>query len=65
MTTSAARAVGDTGRRAAVSLNWLYWLIPLLAILAVLIYLFARPAEQVVQPGVPVSYTHLTLPTKA
>src|SRR5499427_1150420 len=40
VTTSAARAIGDTGQRAAaVSLNWLYWLIPLLAILAVLIYL--------------------------
>src|SRR5262245_11798218 len=37
VTTSAARAIGDTGQRvAAVSLNWLYWLIPLLAILAVL-----------------------------
>src|SRR5262249_31536204 len=35
VTTSAARGVGDTGRRAAVSLNWLYWFIPLLAILAV------------------------------
>src|SRR6516162_3528346 len=54
VTTSAARAIGDTGQRAAaVSLNWLYWLIPLLAILAVLIYLFAKPAEQVVQPSVP------------
>jgi hypothetical protein len=55
VTTSAARAIGDTGQRAAaVSLNWLYWLIPLLAILAVLIYLFARPTEQVaVQPGAP------------
>ena len=53
VTTSAARAIGDTGQR-AVSLNWLYWLIPLLAILAVLIYLFARPTEQVVvQPGAP------------
>src|SRR5215510_5333265 len=32
VTTSAARAIGDTGQRAAaVSLNWLYWLIPLLA----------------------------------
>src|SRR6516225_403755 len=52
-TTSAARAIGDTGQRAAsVSRNWLYWLIPLLAILALLIYFF-RPAEQVVQPGVP------------
>jgi hypothetical protein len=58
VTTSAARAIGDTGQRAAgaaaaVSLNWLYWLIPLLAIVAVLIYLFAKPAEQVVQPSVP------------
>jgi len=52
VTASAARAVGDTGRRAAVSLNWLYWFIPLLAILAVLIYLFAKPAEQVAQQGV-------------
>jgi hypothetical protein len=52
-TTSAARAIGDTGQRAAsVSRNWLYWLIPLLAILAVLIYLFAKPAEQVAQQGV-------------
>jgi hypothetical protein len=55
VTTSAARAIGDTGQRAAaVSLNWLYWLIPLLAILAVLIYLFAKPAEQVAQQGVAV-----------
>jgi Bacterial protein of unknown function (DUF937) len=58
VTASAARAVGDTGRRTAgattaVSLNWLYWLIPLLAIVALLIYFFARPAEQVVQPSVP------------
>ena len=54
VTTSAARAIGDTGQRAAaVSLNWLYWLIPLLAIVALLIYFFARPAEQVVQPSVP------------
>jgi hypothetical protein len=58
VTTSAARAIGDTGQRAAgaaaASLNWLYWLIPLLVILAVLIYLFARPTEEVVvQPGVP------------
>jgi len=53
VTTSAARAIGDTGQRAAaVSRNWLYWLIPLLAILAVLIYLFAKPAEQVAQQGV-------------
>jgi hypothetical protein len=52
VTTSATRAIGDTGQR-AVSLNWLYWLIPLLAIVALLIYFFARPAEQVVQPSVP------------
>jgi hypothetical protein len=53
VTTSAARAMGDTGQRAAaVSLRWLYWLIPLLAILAVLIYLFAKPAEQVAQQSV-------------
>jgi hypothetical protein len=54
---TAVRAVSDTGRRAAgvassASLNWLYWLIPLLAIAALLFYLFARPAEQVVQQGV-------------
>ena len=54
VTTSAARAIGDTGQRAAaVSFNWLYWLIPLLAIVALLIYFFAKPAEQVVQQGVP------------
>src|SRR5215510_13393951 len=54
VTTSAARAIGDTGQRAAaVSLNWLYWVIPLLAIIALLIYFFAKPAEQVVQPSVP------------
>jgi hypothetical protein len=55
---STARVVSDTGRRAAgaaasTSLNWLYWLIPIAAIAALLIYLFARPAEQVVQQGVP------------
>src|SRR5262245_35197991 len=55
VTTSAARAIGDTGQRAAgaAALNWLYWLIPLLAIVALLIYFFAKPTEQVVQPGVP------------
>jgi hypothetical protein len=54
VTTSAARAIGDTGQRAAaVSLNWLYWLIPLLAIVAALIYFFVKPAEQVVQPSAP------------
>jgi hypothetical protein len=54
VTTSAARAIGDTGQRAAgaAALNWLYWLIPLLAIAALLFYLFARPAEQVIQQGV-------------
>ena len=54
VTTSAARAIGDTGQRAAgaAALNWLYWLIPLLAIAAALIYLLARPTEQVVQQGV-------------
>ena len=54
VTTSAARAIGDTGQRAggAAALNWLYWLIPLLAIAALLIYFFARPAEQVAQQGV-------------
>jgi hypothetical protein len=55
--TTAARAVGDTGRRAAGAASfaaptWLYWLIPALAIAALLFYLFARPAEQVVQQGV-------------
>jgi hypothetical protein len=54
---STVRAVGDTGRRAAgaaasTSFKWLYWLIPIVAIAALLIYLFARPAEQVVQQGV-------------
>jgi Bacterial protein of unknown function (DUF937) len=53
VTTSAARAIGDTGQRAAaVSLNWLYWLIPLLAIVALLIYFFVKPAEQLAQQGV-------------
>jgi Bacterial protein of unknown function (DUF937) len=57
-TASAARAVGASGQRAATaatssSLNWLYWLIPLLAIAAFAIYWFSRPAEQVVQQGVP------------
>jgi hypothetical protein len=55
--TSAARVVGDTGRRAASTassapVNWLYWAIPALAIAALLFYLFARPAEQVVQQSV-------------
>jgi hypothetical protein len=55
--TTAVRAAGDTGRRAAsaassASFNWLYWLIAALAAAALLFYLFARPAEQVVQQGV-------------
>jgi hypothetical protein len=54
---STARVVGDTGRHAAGaaasrSINWVYWLIPIVAIAALLYYLFARPAEQVVQQGV-------------
>jgi Bacterial protein of unknown function (DUF937) len=52
---SAARVVGDTGRRAAgttASRNWLYWLIPIAAIVALLIYFFGRQAEEVVQQGV-------------
>jgi len=56
-TDSTARAVADTGRVAAGAaarpLNWLYWLIPIAAIVALLIYYLARPAEQVVQQGVP------------
>jgi hypothetical protein len=56
-TISAARAIGDTGQRAAgtaapVSRTWLYWLIPALAIAALLTYLFARPTEQAAQQGV-------------
>lgn len=39
-------------RPASAPLNWLYWLIPALAIAALLIYLFARPSEPVVPPGV-------------
>jgi Bacterial protein of unknown function (DUF937) len=58
VTSSAARTVGDTGRHAAAAaaparLNWLYWLIPIAAIAAFLIYYFSKPAEQVVQQGVP------------
>jgi hypothetical protein len=53
---SAARAVGDTGRRAAgaaasASNNWLYWLIPAAVIVALLVYHFAKPTEQVAQQG--------------
>jgi hypothetical protein len=54
--TSAASAVSNAGRSvsdtASASFNWLYWLIPAVAVAALLIYLFARPAEQVVQQGV-------------
>jgi hypothetical protein len=54
--TSAARAVGDTGRRAAgaaasAANNWLYWLVPAAVIAALLVYFFARPTEQVAQQG--------------
>ncbi len=54
--TTSARAVGDTGRRAAgaasaASLKWLYWLIPAVAIAALLVYFITRPSEQVVQQG--------------
>ena len=54
--TSAAYAVGTASQRAAratasASLNWLYWLIPAAAVAALLVYLFTRPAEQVVQQG--------------
>jgi Bacterial protein of unknown function (DUF937) len=54
--TSATSAVTNAGQRvserASGSFNWLYWLIPAVAVAALLIYLFARPAEQVVQQGV-------------
>jgi len=55
--TSAARAVGDTGRRAASaavarSSNWLYWLVPIAAAVALAVFFAARPTEQVVQQGV-------------
>jgi hypothetical protein len=56
VTTSAARAIGDTGQRAAgpsASPTWFYWLIAALGIAIVLIYLFAKPTEEVVQRGVP------------
>ena len=54
--TSAASAVTNAGQRvsetASRSFNWLYLLIAVVAAAALLIYLFARPAEQVVQQGV-------------
>src|SRR5262245_22534232 len=51
---SVARTVDDTRRsaQAAPSMNWLLWAIPALAVAALLLWLFARPAEQVVQQGV-------------
>ena len=51
---SVARTVDDTRRSAAVgpSTNWLLWAIPALVVAALLLWLFARPAEQVVQQGV-------------
>src|SRR5262249_16005923 len=51
---SAARAVGQTGQRAAAaatSSNWLYWLVPIAAAAALLIFFAVRPTEQVVQQG--------------
>jgi hypothetical protein len=51
---SAARAVGESGRQtaaAATSSNWLYWLVPLAAAAALLIYFAVRPTEHVVQQG--------------
>jgi hypothetical protein len=57
VTTSAARAVGDSGLRATAvasrSPNWLYWLLPVAAVAALLIYLFAKPTERVVEQRVP------------
>jgi Bacterial protein of unknown function (DUF937) len=55
-TASAARAVGQTGQRAAdtaaaTSSNWLYWLVPLAAAAALLVYFAVGPTEQVVQQG--------------
>ena len=53
--TSAARAVGDTGQRAAsaaaASSNWLYWLVPLAAAAALLVYFAVRATEQVIPQG--------------
>jgi hypothetical protein len=54
--TSAASAVTSAGQRVSEttsgSFNWLYWLLPAAAVAALLIYLFTKPAEQVVQQGV-------------
>jgi hypothetical protein len=51
---SVARTVDDTRRsaQATPSTNWLLWAIPALAVAALLLWLFNRPAEQVVQQGV-------------
>jgi len=56
---SVAASIGDAGQRAvgqaaSVKQNWLYWLIPALAVVALLAYLFAKPAEQVVEHSVAV-----------
>jgi len=52
---SAARAVGEGGQRAArataTSSNWLYWLVPLAAAAALLVYFAVRPTEPVVPQG--------------
>jgi hypothetical protein len=54
--TSAASAVNNAGERMSEttsgSFSWLYWLLPAAAVAALLIYLFTKPAEQVVQQGV-------------
>jgi hypothetical protein len=50
-----ARTADNTRRSAeaaATSTNWLLWAIPALAVVALLLYLFTRPAEQLVQQGV-------------
>ena len=53
--TSAARAVGQTGQRAAgaaASSNWFYWLAAIAAAAVLIAYFAVRPTEQVVQQGV-------------
>jgi hypothetical protein len=52
--TSAARAVGQTGQRAAgaaSSSNWFYWLAAAVAAAVLVAYFAIRPTEQVVQQG--------------
>ena len=52
---SMTRTIDDTRRSAAAAparTNWLLWAIPAVAIAALLLWLFGRPAEQVVQQGV-------------